>query len=574
MPTYSRVRPALFSCALILVVATAAWAQSPATISFRVFTDAGQPVLDLKPADISLKVDGKAREVRSLDLVTIGGGRAAGPAPSRPPFGSNTAADTGRDVILVIDDESIAPGKEQPVQEALRQLVGKLAPSDRVGLLSLRTGGASIPASTDRGTIGKAVDGLKGEAAVSESTADFQCRTSQILQSVRGLLAGATDAKTTFVLVSTGIAPLPPEQSRSTLGTSSGLCLLRPPHFSEVGQAAAGSPAPLYIVYFIDGRATASSEAQSGLESLAGVADAPFIRLTGNSPSVLNRIADETSAYYVGAFEPEAAERNGGAHKAELRVNRAGVKLEAGNSLIIATSGGKAPSPKDMLRDTNAYRDLPLRAAAWAMREAGSNKVKVIALFEPADPAVKLTSAMIALVDGNKIAAQWTAQGAELERMPVMTALPVTAGTYRMRVAAIDASGRAGAVDYPLQAEMTVADPLTLSALTLGVAQNGFAPRLLFGPADQSAAGYLEIYGVPKGANVTGTIELAPSEDAPAMATTPATIRPAAAEDMRVVFGGFSIGGLQPGDYVMRIVVSVDGKAVGRAMRTLRKSAK
>lgn len=574
MPTCSRVRPALLSCALIFVAATAASAQAPATVSFRALTDAGQPVLDLKPADISLKVDGKAREVRSLDLVTIGGGGAAGPAPSRPSFGSNTAADTGRDVILVVDDESISPGKEQPVKEALRQLVGKLAASDRVGLLSLRTGGASVPASTDRTAIGAAIDRLKGEGAINESTSDFQCRTSQILQSVRGLLAGATDAKTTFVLVSSGIAPLPAEQSRSMIGTSSGLCQLRPPHFSEVGQAAAGSPAPLYIIYFVDGRATASSEAQAGLESLAGVADAPFIRLTGNSPSVLNRIADETSAYYVAGFEPEAAERNGSAHKAELRVNRAGVKLEAGNSLIIAKSGGKAPSPKDMLRNTNAYRDLPLRATAWAMRDAGSSKLKVIALFEPADAGVKLTSAMIALVDGNKIAAQWTAQGAELERTPVMAALLVNTGNYRMRVAATDASGRAGAVDYPLQAEVTAAGPLTLSGLTLGVPQNGFAPRLLFGPADQAAAGYLEIYGVPKGANVTGTIELAPSEDAPAMATTPATIRPAAAEDMRVVFGGFSIGGLQPGDYVMKIVVSVDGKAVGRAMRTLRKSAK
>ena len=321
----------------------------------------------------------------------------------------------------------------------------------------------------------------------------------------------------------------------------------------------------------VDGRATPSSDAQSGLESLAGVASAPLIRLTGSSGSTLDRIADETAAYYVAAFDVDAAERNGSAHKAELRANRSGVMLESGNSLVIAKAGGKAPSPKDMLRAADAYRDLPLRATGWAMRDAGS-RLKVIALFEPADPGVKLASAMIALIDGNKIAAQWTAQDAELERTPVVAALLVAPGNYRLRVAAMDTSGRGGAADYALQARLTTAGPITMSALTIGVADNGFKPRVVFAPVDQAALGYLELYGVPKGAAITGSIELAPSEDAPAIATTPATIQPTTAEDMRIAAGGFSIGALQPGDYVMRMIISIDGKVAGTAMRTLSKA--
>src|SRR3972149_4281996 len=184
MPIYSRVRPSLFSCVLTLVAAVSAFAQAPVTMSFRAMTDAGQPVLDLKPADVSLKVDGKAREVRALELVTIGGGAKPGPVPARPAFGSNTAADVGRDVILAVDEESIAPGKEPPVQDALRQLVRRLVAADRVGLLSLRSGGAGLGAPTGRAGISAAIDKLKGEAQVNESTADFQCRTSQTLQTV------------------------------------------------------------------------------------------------------------------------------------------------------------------------------------------------------------------------------------------------------------------------------------------------------------------------------------------------------------------------------------------------------
>lgn len=568
MRIQSRVSIALSSCALTLLLAAPAVAQGPVTISFRAVGDGGQPVLDLKPADLALKVDGKPREVKSLDLVKIGGGAPAGPVPAQPAFGSNTTADTGRDVILIIDDESIAPGKETPVQDGLRQFMKKLVPADRVGMLSLRSGGVSIGATTDRAKIAAAIDALKGEAQINESTADFQCRTSQILQSMKAVIEGATDAKMTLVMVSSGIAPLPSAQT-TTMGTSSGLCQLRPPHFSEVGQAAAGSPAAFYVVFLVDGRATPSSDAQSGLESLAGVASAPLIRLAGNTTSNLNRIADETSAYYVATFDVDPAERNGSAHKAELHATRSGVKVDAGTNLMLAKSGAKAP--KDMLRSADAFRELPLRATGFTMRDAG-NKVKVMALFEPAGPGVKLASAMIALIDGSKIAAQWTAQGAELENTPAVAALLVAPGNYRMRLAATDASGRSGAVDYPLQAQLTTAGPITMSTLTLGVAGARFKPVLAFGPADQGAVGYLELYGVPKGAVVTGSIELAPSEDAPAIGTTPATIQPATAEDMRIAVGGFSIGGLEPGNYVMRMIISIDGKVVGTAMRTLSKA--
>jgi hypothetical protein len=40
---------------------------------------------------------------------------------------------------------------------------------------------------------------------------------------------------------------------------------------------------------------------------------------------------------------------------------------------------------------------------------------------------------------------------------------------------------------------------------------------------------------------------------------------------MRVAFGGFSVAALPPGEYLMRAVVSLDGKPVGKVVRTLRK---
>jgi hypothetical protein len=38
-----------------------------------------------------------------------------------------------------------------------------------------------------------------------------------------------------------------------------------------------------------------------------------------------------------------------------------------------------------------------------------------------------------------------------------------------------------------------------------------------------------------------------------------------------MVFGGFGTESLQPGDYLMRIRISLDGKEVGSVTRTFRK---
>jgi hypothetical protein len=87
------------------------------------------------------------------------------------------------------------------------------------------------------------------------------------------------------------------------------------------------------------------------------------------------------------------------------------------------------------------------------------------------------------------------------------------------------------------------------------------------------AIGLLEIYGVPKGANVTVNLEvLQNAEGSPIASADTSVSAPGGAEDMRIAFGGFSIASLDPGDYLMRATVNLDGKAVGRVSRTLRKS--
>src|SRR5918993_1952948 len=92
----------------------------------------GQPVADLKPEDVSIRVDGKPREIKNLELVTAATAAPATPAGVKaepaialpPPFETNVAtapaasssATGGREFVIMVDEEGIAPGQEEPIR--------------------------------------------------------------------------------------------------------------------------------------------------------------------------------------------------------------------------------------------------------------------------------------------------------------------------------------------------------------------------------------------------------------------------------------------------------------------------
>lgn len=562
----------------------------PVAIDFRAALDDGRPVVDLKREDISLKVNGKVREIHSLQLIQFGGPPAITTGPSMPPpFGSNAPVDAGREVLFAIDDESIIAGNEQPVKEAVRQIMSGLSATDRVGLKPVTRTGLNIAATRQRDTIGAAVAAMVGHSNASETTGDATCRTRVTLDALKDVFTSSTGGSaTTVVFFSSGLTP-PSGGTTALLGrrTQAGtdVCTVMAPDYATVANAALASNVNFYVLFITEGKGSTVStsktssgnDEQAGVKGLAGQSGAQMILLSGNTEGTLARIGRETSAYYIATFEPDASERTGSTSRVDLRVARDGVKVHARPEIAIAKGSGAAPTPKDMVRVGTVFRDLPIRASGYVKRNPGNDKVQVqvLAIFEPAEPSTKLASAVVALFDDkDKLAAQWTAQPDDLSSGGGRTVLPVPAGTYRMRVAATDASGRAGTADYELRAETIAAAQLKLSGLVLGTADGGsFQPRLQFGAAQQAAVGYLEIYGVTKTTPVAVSLELAASPDGPALATTDATVQAGGAEDMRIAFGGFAIGGLAPGDYLMRAVVSVDGKPVGRSTHTLRKIA-
>ena len=77
-------------------------------------------------------------------------------------------------------------------------------------------------------------------------------------------------------------------------------------------------------------------------------------------------------------------------------------------------------------------------------------------MVEPMEATASLKAAAAALYDEKgKLVVQATADQESLARTPPMIAMVAKMGTYRLRVAATDAAGRAGTVDSALDVQLT-----------------------------------------------------------------------------------------------------------------------
>lgn len=562
----------------------------PSTMIVRALTDAGQPVTDLKAEEITIRTDGRDRKVQGLELVSVASAAApaAGPAPAKPastlpaPFATNTAPPAGRgggggrEFLIILDEEGIAVGREEPVRKAIGQLTAGASASDRFAMISLRQGGREVqpgPAAVLTDHLARFV----GLGSQSEVASDMVCRSQRAMQTLGNALRTASAGRT-IVLLSPGLMAKPKgihemlRVTQESLATPE-LCQIGSNDFDQLTEAAAASPANVYVVHYVDGLASAANyrEAQQGIENIAGPASAELMRISGGSEPALRRILAETSSYYVATVEDAGAA--GPTRRVEARTTRDGIKITArpaGRGAISAAAAPpKAGSPRDMIRVAAVFREVPLRATGLVSRTPGSQDLMVMALFEPEDPATKLTAAIVALFDDKgTLKAQWTVKANELGTYPVAAAVPVAAGTYRMRVAVSDAGGKGGTTDSTITVQLAEAGPVKLGSLVLGADQK--SPKLLFQASDPQVIGFLPIYGVTKEMKISAVYEVRESETGAPLGTTDGNVLEMPG-DARMLWGGFGLTPLAPGDYLMKVIVTVDGKEAGVVTRTLRK---
>ncbi len=573
-------------------------------LDFGAFSTDGQLVTDLRAEDVSLKVDGRTREIRSFQYVRLAGSDPArtDPAPVKllaPPFGTNALDAAGRTILIIIETDSIRANVAQQATSAAVDFVKGLTSRDRVGVITMPYGGTLVEPTIDHESVLKTLPTISGQASNQTNDSEKGCRTRRTLDALADHLQGLTliEGPKTVIFVSSGM--LGPRRD-APMTSAPGPCEISSAHYDQVGQAAAAARAQFYVIkphdFVVDpnrgtlvadrgvlrpvpadptaSRFRSSDEELAGIDSLAGVAQGTLLKLTPTDRSAFTRIASETAGYYLVGFEPKDSERNGTFRRVEFDVGRANVRVRARPNILIAKGDRKPISltPQAMLRDGKVYRDLPMRVAAFASPNPGDTKLQVLALLESLEANVTIESAAFGLIDQKRrLVAQWTASARELAARPVMSAGLAAPGNYRLRVAAIDSMGRRGTTDYDFTAEVSSAGGMTMSAMVLGVSfQRSFVPKLVF-VSEPTAAGYFEIFGVPADATLSVAMELATSVDGPALVRVPGAVASTSTTDRRRATGVVPVGALKPGDYVVRAVLTLDGRPLGQLTRTLRK---
>jgi hypothetical protein len=364
--------------------------------------------------------------------------------------------------------------------------------------------------------------------------------------------------------------------------------------FGHIRQSAALARAEVYIVQTeggpgIDASSAAAGRSRSsaisstnadplqGLQNIAGASGGQVFHIALSNETALDRIARETSAYYVVTFDAEPDDRNGTNHPISLKATRGDITLRVRPDLYVpkasASATTKAPSVQDMLKTSDKFNGLAIRTQAYSSKmPAGAgdkDKIFVQVITEPVEAGVKFASASAGLYLDNKLVTHDTADSAGLAAMPLNSRMQVAPGKYRLRVAATDAAGHAGAVDMPVDIGLTTGGPFQMGTMRLGSLQNNALKTQLQFSNEPEVVAFFELYGGAAGAQLYLDFDVAKSVEGPAILQIQPD-QPIGAGDHYIITGKIPLKDLPPGDYVVRAKVGVEGNT-GLITRTLRK---
>jgi hypothetical protein len=530
------------------------------TVNFVAVTADGTPVTTLKPEQVTIRFNGKPRQVKSLELVQVvapdAAPAAAAAEPLAPPFGTNAAAtgggSSGRIWMLAVDEESIRPGSDRGMKEALVKWIDTVPATDRIGLTTLARGTNRVDFSASRAAL---KEGIGKIGSRQTSAPPIGCRTRDALDELRGVIGGLSGADATPVIVFFSGVLAASENDRD--------CELTVTNFDRVAAAQAGTRVQLFVVL------PEIVSDMSGIQNLAGVTSSPLLNMSSGADAVLARLLRETSAYYVATFDIEPAERTDKPMRLEVRSDAATIR--APKDAIAPKAAAAKPDPKNMVKETRVYRDLPLRVTANTIKGTDPVKMQVVVIVEPGEPGTKLSAVSLGLASADGKMLSWSMQPAKLEGAgPFTEAQLIPTGKYRLRAAAVDANGRAGTADTDVSVDIIPAGSMHISGLLLGVrTATGISPRLVF-KDDAEALVYFEIYGsTTKPIEVKVEIAKTLTGEAIAKADQPQVGR--GAPGSFTVAALIPIATLPPGDYVARATFTIEGETPGIATRTLRK---
>jgi VWFA-related protein len=468
-----------------------------------VVDDRGQPILNLRPADFDVKVDGVSRRVVSADWIPLtaeAAARAGRPAVPPPPEGysSNQSATLGRLFVLVVDRINIRFGGMTTHRPAINAFIDQLQPTDRIAVVAggLGTSG-SIPFTIDHERAKAAVSTLVGQRGLPGAG------IAELLREVLTALKGV-DAPKTVVLISEGfplndtpvlgdrrpflvelehlaaeartivyalklderITDMRWSNQDPTLGPD----LTEPPAGDRRGAARSQGPGDIGGPREMPGAANAPVpdrvEAGSGLYSVAAVTGGAMFTAVMTADSAFARIEGELAGYYLLGVDTDPKQKDGKAHAITVGVNRPGATARARRQVIVARGETRPRTPEQAVQSALGspvtISALPIRATAVSTRNPSGSNVRVAIRAVIGDdysaPRPVVLGYVVTDANGrivNRLGGNSTLRPMTAERpspLQLTTSFEVAPGEYVLKLAVADGD-RVGSIEHPFHAE-------------------------------------------------------------------------------------------------------------------------
>ena len=582
----------------------------------------GRPVRGLETGDFSLTVDGRPRRLASVQYISQETAPGT-PLPDQPeltPFSSNDGRGGGRLVLVVVDQGNIGAGSGRIVMDTVGRFLARLGPGDRAALAVIPGGmvvnftrhhalvrdavgrvmGTNLPIGRGmRVGLSEALAIVRKDPVVLQEVVERECFASGD-ENVAKCTADLKDEAATLVRVAGNTTAMSMTALRSLVGRlapiegpktviliTEGLVIDRQvEQVAWVSEETARARASVYAIRLIPPATDVNETRQNftaaldqdlaakGLELLVGRARGTYYSVLGRGDHAFDQLSLEMTGYYLLGFEPEADDRNGKAHAIGVKVSRPGVSVRARRQFVAPPASAGVASDDDIIKSVLAQpllsEDIPLSVTARSFKDPASEKVKLLVVAAaggPAEvPAVR-TVGFLVTDDRGEVQA-FTLDTSPRSAKPYMGAALVNPGTYTLKLAVIDDQGRRGSVEHRFDARLQVGGPFRFGDLMLvdGEVGRALQPKIEPRVSREAVTGYSEMYASDpvRFDSAAVVFEVAKDANAPALAGGKAVMGETADPGRRLIQGAVPVTGLEPGDYVLRAVVSMSGRPITR----------
>lgn len=525
--------------------------QAPAvtTMDVVVTTKDGRPVADLRATDLVIRLNGRPQTITNIRLLRPANGAVRAGLPL--PYATNTGA-SGRTTAVLVDVARLSKARAGDLLTGLRDLTAALTPSDRLALIPLAGDARPVDFTTSHSRV---VDSA-ATLPLGDGPSRDRGQDEDAVESVLGALGRAAVMLGAEPGVKTLVVVTEPFVVSGRLRQS----------IQALGELAARNRIALYVA--IPQAATVAPG--NGVHALAAGTGGALLPL-GSWASVATL---EHTRVEVSLTHDEDLDE-GTTARALVAATREDITVRAAPfAYVPANVVDGLDSLKDMLRQSRAFTDLPLRLAAYPVLHTDRSSIRLLIVGDTIDSSRGLAWSEYGMFtpDG-RMSAQWSESRDALAQRPFISGVIAPEGQFRLRWAASELSGRRGTVDLDVDARFTAAGAFRLSALMLGrLAADQFVPELQPAPDAAFVEWYAEVYGdLAAGQVLTSRLDVATLLSGPSLASTEGRVLTSPDPSRRAMTGRVDVSALPPGDYVFRATLIVNGADAGSVLRTFRK---